>query len=743
MGTSGDGLLRLTPRRFQHFEPPGGPKGVPIHSVSADSQGGLWVASFGQGLFRLGEDGTMDLPVPVITNGSLHLQSVLADRTGRLWVSAMGDGLWRGDGPGLRPVSSDESGGPNVIALFEDSRGRIWSSSAAGRISRSDGNHSQVFDSSDGLPPDAASCFEEANNGDLWLAGESGVFRRSGEQPFTEVRHADGTTIRHIVCLKADVDGSVWLGSSDRGLLRWKEGRIAVLDADQGLPVKAVDGIVGDDLGFYWLPSGRRMVRVRLSELQAVADGRQPRLTCRVFDASDGLPPAEFTRGRQPANTRDARGHLWFATTKGVASVDPASLQMNTEVPPVYVQEISFFHPAVSATNRAADGRLDREVQSRRRQPFDLPVSLSPGSRRLGIDYTALSLTAPEKVRFQVRLEPVDADWVDAGQRRTADYYELSPGQYNFRVRAANNDGVWNESGASLAFTVLPYYWQTGWFRLGTGLAFIALGAALVSGWSRRRVDLALKRERVAHEMQELREELAHSSRVSTLGQLASALAHELSQPLGAILRNAEAGEMLLEQDPPDLVELRAILSDIRQDDQRAGGVIDRMRALLKRRKIEPTVLSVPDLLQDIATLSRSDALQRKVRLVVELSSDLPPVRGDRVQMQQVLLNLVLNGMDALSEQPSETRRILVQARRTAGPMIEVSVQDSGPGIPGPSLPRLFEPFYSTKAQGLGLGLSISRSIIEAHGGRLWAENHSGGAKFLFTLPVAIPEDAP
>jgi signal transduction histidine kinase/ligand-binding sensor domain-containing protein len=738
LGTSGDGLMRLTQRRFQHLELPSGPKRAPVNSVSADPHGGLWVATFGQGLFHLAEAGAVDLHPPTLTNGWLYLQSVLADRKGRLWVSKMGAEVWLKDQAGIRPVSSGEAEGLNVIALFEDSRGQVWMSTGGGRVSRMDGNTAQVFDAEDGLPRDAATCFAEDRDGGIWVASDSGVFRRPGEQPFREVKHPAGNAIRRVTCLQADRDGAMWLGSSDHGLLRWKNGTIAVLDAQLGFPVRAIDGIIEDGLGFFWMSAGRRLLRAHLRDLQAVAEGRLHRLTYQIFDASDGLAAAEFTGGRQPASTRGTHGRLWFATTKGVITVDPHALRLNTKVPPVYVREISFYHPGRAATHQTDGERSARNVQSAWREPFTSAVSLPPGSGRIEIRYTALSLTAPEKVRFQVKLEPVDAGWEDAQQSRAAYYYELSPGQYVFRVRAANNDGVYNEHGASLAFTVQPHYWQTGWFRLTGALLLIGLGGALVAGWSRRRVDLAVQRERAAHELQELREALAHSSRVSTMGQLASALAHEISQPLGAILRNAEAGELLIQQDPPDLAELRAILNDIRLDDKRAGGVIDRMRALLKRQKVEETQLSVRDLAQDIATLTRSDALRREVQLTLDLSPSLPPIRGDRVQLQQVLLNLVLNSMDAMGGQPPATRRLIVRARRTDAQMIEVRVQDSGPGIPAPSLPRLFEPFYTTKSMGLGLGLSISRTIIEAHGGRLEAENRpEGGACFWFTVPIS------
>jgi C4-dicarboxylate-specific signal transduction histidine kinase len=245
------------------------------------------------------------------------------------------------------------------------------------------------------------------------------------------------------------------------------------------------------------------------------------------------------------------------------------------------------------------------------------------------------------------------------------------------------------------------------------------------------------ERRRSELETQELRENLAHSSRVATMGGLASALAHELSQPLGAILRNTEAAELLMAQDPPDLAEIRAILADIRKDDQRAGEVIHRLRSLLRRQPSERVPLSINDLLNEAAELTRGDALRRRVRVELDASPNLPQVRGDLVLLEQVLINLLINGMEAMKDLPTENRRLQAQARLTHERKIEVAVADSGPGFPAGDSSRIFEPFFTTKPQGMGLGLAISRSIIEAHGGKLSAENRAeGGARFVFVLPI-------
>ena len=241
-------------------------------------------------------------------------------------------------------------------------------------------------------------------------------------------------------------------------------------------------------------------------------------------------------------------------------------------------------------------------------------------------------------------------------------------------------------------------------------------------------------------ERQSLRTELAHLSRVSTMGQLSSALAHELNQPLGAILRNAEAAELLLEQEPTDWDELKAILKDIQQDEQRAVSVIDRMRSLLKKRELQIEPISLDRVVHLVIGLLKSELQFRRVHLAVELESGLPWVRGDAIHLQQVMLNLLANALDAIRDVPSERRRVAVRAKRLESNRVEVAVCDRGTGIPEERLQRVFEPFVSTKANGMGMGLAICRSIVETHGGRLWAENNpEGGATVRFTL-IAVQE---
>lgn len=256
------------------------------------------------------------------------------------------------------------------------------------------------------------------------------------------------------------------------------------------------------------------------------------------------------------------------------------------------------------------------------------------------------------------------------------------------------------------------------------------------SGTRAMYVDIT-ERKRTEEETIRLREELAHVTRVATVGELTASLAHEINQPLAAILSNAQAAQRFLSGDTPDLDEVRDALEDIVEDDSRASEVIRRVRALLRGTEVERTVLDINEVVREVVSVLRSEAVVKGGVVRLELSPDLRPVLADRIQLQQVVLNLMRNGMEAMSGMASESRVLILRTSTASTDGIEVAVQDSGVGFDEGEVDRIFEPFYTTKAGGMGVGLSISRSIIEGYGGRLWATNNpEGGATLRFSLPV-------
>jgi PAS domain S-box-containing protein len=242
---------------------------------------------------------------------------------------------------------------------------------------------------------------------------------------------------------------------------------------------------------------------------------------------------------------------------------------------------------------------------------------------------------------------------------------------------------------------------------------------------------------------EEAMQHLAHAARLAAVGELTASIAHEINQPLGAILSNTEAAELLLETGSGSLDKVRAILADIRKDDLRASEIIRRVRALLRKRELLMLPLDINEVAGEVGRLVAANASRRSVALETEFAPGLPAVRGDRVHLQQVLLNLLLNAIDAMADTPAAERRIVVRTAPDGGRSVRVSISDRGHGVPPDKLPRIFDAFVTTKEHGLGLGLALARSIVEAHGGRIEAANNpGGGATFAFVLPVADREAA-
>lgn len=282
-----------------------------------------------------------------------------------------------------------------------------------------------------------------------------------------------------------------------------------------------------------------------------------------------------------------------------------------------------------------------------------------------------------------------------------------------------------------------PSFWER--YRL----ALIALAVSLLEGLLILRLVLAGARRRRSErrlaefrlEADRLRGELAHVSRVMTVGGMTTAIAHELNQPLGAIMNNAQAGMHVLAKGEPRLDEIREILQDVAGDARRAADVIQRLRTLLRKTRQEMGPVEINPIIRELAAVVRTDALLRSVEIELDLAAGLPPVRGDQVQLQQVMLNIILNGIDAMAARGGGGRIQVWTERDRDG--VLVSVRDEGPGISADTLPHIFEAFYTTKAAGMGMGLAICRTIVEAHGGRIWAVNNpDGGATFQFSLPA-------
>ena len=317
----------------------------------------------------------------------------------------------------------------------------------------------------------------------------------------------------------------------------------------------------------------------------------------------------------------------------------------------------------------------------------------------------------PAAVRSMTVPSVLNLDW------RQVKRWGIDPKQIpDDAVAHFREPSLWEAHRTELLFTVLLIVLQS-----------ILIAALLLERRRRRAAEHAVESQRL---------ELAHASRLAIAGELTASIAHEINQPLGAILSNADAGELMLRGDGDRRAELRAILKDIRADDRRASEVIRRLRDLLDHHKYERALFQFNDVLRDLGAILGPEAKRRGVTLDIRPAATDATIRGDRIQIQQVLINLVLNAMDATSDLPEDRRRVVVSAHGDGG-YVSVEVRDNGHGIPPEHLPRLFDSFFTTKVKGMGLGLSIARTLVGAHGGKISAENASGsGAVFRVELPT-------
>jgi C4-dicarboxylate-specific signal transduction histidine kinase len=295
---------------------------------------------------------------------------------------------------------------------------------------------------------------------------------------------------------------------------------------------------------------------------------------------------------------------------------------------------------------------------------------------------------------------------------------------------------------AIIAYICLDYFFTAPLFTLGMSqtLDFVAPIAYVTTAFVITRLMSRLRKssedqKRAEEALRRSQAEMAHVTRVVTMGELAVSIAHEINQPLSAIVTNGSACLRWLASDPPNLDEAREAARRIVSDGNRAGEVITRIRGLLRKSDTEKVRLDINQIIGEVVGLTQDEAKRKKVALRMELGPDLPAVLGDRIQLQQVILNLVLNGIEALTSVKDRKRQVQIRSDRCESNKVLVTVQDSGPGIDCENLEKVFDAFYTTKPQGMGMGLAISRSIIEEHGGRLWATTDDGsGATFQFTL---------
>jgi signal transduction histidine kinase len=346
----------------------------------------------------------------------------------------------------------------------------------------------------------------EDRDRNLWVGTTNGLYRRTQDQ-FTHYTVADGLSQNRVSCLRKGVSGELWIGTETGGLNRLKEGRFTVYRKEQGLVSNMIGDLLEDDDGWLWVSSVRGIARVRKSDFDRLDAGQLDALRCIAYGKEDGLATVQCNDFAKPASWKDRDGRLWFATIKGLAVIDPRSAgNLNHRRPTVLIEEL------------VADKKILYAPFVGEHVPA--PVNITPGGGDMEIRYAGLSLQLPERVRFRYKLEGRDKDWVDAQNRRQVFYSNLQPGRYRFAVTACNNDGLWNEEGAELAFVVLPFFWQAWWFKAIILAALTLAGFGVYRFRAARFRHIEQLRVRIAADLHdEIGSNVASIALLSKLGQ--------------------------------------------------------------------------------------------------------------------------------------------------------------------------------------------------------------------------------
>ena len=725
------GLTRFTPKplpfkRYRHdFGNPADRDEPFVGAIYEDHQGILWVGTH-SALHRIDRSSQRYEDFYLAGRGEgTDAITICEDRSGYLWVGTYGHGLFRFD---PRTLSfkrfQHDSTNPHSLSndivprLFVDHRGTLWAATHDGLDRFNAATNSFITYKAElrDVHPYYLAITED-RKGILWLGTEtSGLVRFD---PAT----GKGTTYQHdenrpetlsdnrVNSVLFDRSGTMWVGTQ-AGLNQFDEvtGRFTTYSRHEGLPGGVVGCVLQDERGSLWMSTDNDVAKLD-PKTKAIKD----------YSTADGLPGPDLTGWG--ACFQSQTGEIFFGGFSGATSFFPKDVSDSTFVPPIALTEFRLFGTEVLP---GSDSPLSRTIN------YTKDLTLSRKQNRFSIGFSALSYLNPTTNRYRYMLESLDPKWNEVGSdKRFASYTTLPAGEYIFRVQGATSRGPWDEPGARLRIEILPAWWNSWWFRATYG-AMLLLILVTIYIYQQR------QKKRAADHTEKLRRtqaELAQISRVSTMDELTASLAHEIRQPIGAAVTNAETCLRLIDRPEPDLPEAREAALEMVNDARRAADIIEHVRSLYRKGSSPQEIVDINEVILEMVAILQKDANQHSVTLHTDLAEGLTKVMADRVQLQQALMNLMLNGIEAMRDM---TGKLSIKSQLGEGGQVLISVSDTGVGLPNGNADQIFNAFFTTKSQGTGLGLAITRSIVESHGGRIWVnENFGPGATFQFTLPIA------
>lgn len=752
-----------------------------ILSIYEDKEKNIWIGTFSNGLHRL-RDGTFTTLSSTEGLSDDFTRSILQTKDGALWIGASNglnryhkggltfysyknglignevnalcesaDGtLWIGAAPGYItqfkngtftgiPISPDNSPDP-VYSLFEDSRGILWIGSENSLLMLKNGQISRIG-TDKGLLRGLYTNISQDKNGTLWFIAYGGGIVSFSKGIFKTFTKKDGLPTPFIKSVYHTPKGEILFGTDGKGIIRrTKNKNFIAITKKNGLPHDDIFHIASDNTGQLWCSTSRGIFSCSLAEIEKYTVENNTPITAVTYGTRDGLVGVECNSGFFPAGWTMNDGTMCFPTVRGVAFVNPQKGTKNMIPPPVIIE------------NYSVNGESPLMISEEN--------TIQAGVERIAISYTALSLVAPEKIRFKYMLEGFDNSWVEYGNERTVYFTNLAPGNYTLKIIACNNDGVWNNAGASATFVVLPFFWQTLWFKILLGIVacivLYGIYVLRVRSLQKKQRELESIVEERTNDLRNVNQslQLANTTLEKSIKEIAALnedlielnnekneflgiAAHDLKNPLSGIMLTAKNVQSFIHALKPD--DIKNMMSKVETSAHRMrdiiGNLLDVNAIESGKLQLKPEKFDIATVIESICQENDEKAKEKNIILRKDISSY--HVFADKAATHEIIDNLLSN---AIKFSPFDKEIFIITKKN--GDAIVCEIKDQGPGLTEEDMKKVFGKFARLSARptggehSTGLGLSIVKRLAESMKGKVWCESiHGQGASFFVGLP--------